>query len=322
MRSVWPLCAAFAPLLSVAPAAQAAEIQRPEEQLTLELHGKQGFAVYFLLYPNRHVAIMSSQRGIYQAEAPHGRWLGAAYAVHASPGALAGVVHLRLGQVGSLRGHFVADESPHVRHHNPFCRGRASLSESGHFVGRIVFRGDGGYLNLSARRANAYRSRSFRLRCRNGHAHHEYHPFPGLFGYLEPPMIISSQDSTFLLAHTKTKHRVLEFQAAHHLREQSTTFRAAVLEWLPEHVATMRWVEASRVAASAFQVDESERHPRTATVTPPAPFHGEAIYTRERQKLRGNLRASFLGESLRITGHGAEAELCRGTPEEPSWLCT
>jgi hypothetical protein len=107
----------------------------------------------------------------------------------------------------------------------------------------------------------------------------------------------------------------------HYLHEQSSTFRAAVLEWLPGDVATTRWVEASRVAAAAFQVDESERHPRTAMVAPPLPFHGEATYRRERQQLRGNLRVSFLGESLRITGHGADAEICRATPEESSWLC-
>lgn len=119
----------------------------------------------------------------------------------------------------------------------------------------------------------------------------------------------------------KTGQRVLDFQALHCLRERSTTFRAAALEWLPEEVATTRWVEVSRVAENLFQVDEAERHPRTATGAPPLPFNGEATYRRERQKLLGDLRVSFLGENLRLASHDVEAEICRGTPEEPDWLC-
>ncbi|HET7589975.1 MAG TPA: hypothetical protein VFK14_07290 [Solirubrobacterales bacterium] len=289
--------------------------------MALELHGKAGFVVYFQFDPQRHVAVVSSQKGGEEIEARRGRWLGAAYAVHASPEDLSGRVHLRLGHVGLLRGHFVAEGPPRHGRHNRFCHGRPPLYETGHFVGRIVFRGDGGYLGLHARRAKAYRSRSFRLRCSRGHAHHEHNLLPGLFGYVPPPLDISSENSTFLFAHLKTRRRVLYFQALHYLREQSTTFRAAALEWLPEDVATTRWVEASRVAASTFQVDEAERHPRVATLAPPLPFHGEATYLRERRQLRGNLRASFLGENLRLTGHGADAELCRATPEEPRWLC-
>lgn len=288
----------------------------------MELRGKAGFVVYFELDPQRHVAVVSAQKGGNQVEARRGRWLGAAYAAHASAADPSGQVHLRLGHVGVLQGHFVSDRPPRHGSHNHFCRGRTPLYESGHFVGRIVFRGDGGYLRLHARRADASRRRSFELRCSEGHAHHEHHFLSGLFGFVEPPLGFSGENSTFLVAHVKTRHRILDFQALHHLREQSTTFRAAALEWLPEGVATTRWVEASRVAAADFHVDEAERHPRTATGAPPLPFHGEATYLRERARLRGNLRVSFLGESLRITGHGAAAELCRATPEEPYWLCS
>jgi hypothetical protein len=304
------------------PLAQAAEIQPPEEHLALEVHGKAGFVVYFQLDPRHDVATVSSQKGGNRIEAPRGRWLGAAYAAHASADDLFRQVHVRIGRVGLLRGHFVGDGPSRRGPRDHFCRGREPLSESGHFVGRIVFRGDGGYLALRARHADAYRSRSFRLRCSNGHAHHEDHFLPGLFGYIAWPPGFSSENSTFLLARVKTGRRVLNFQALHYLREQSTTFKASVLEWLPEEVATARWVEASRVAASEFQVDETERHPRTATVSRPRPFRGEATYLRENQQLRGNLEVSFLGESLRLTPNGADAEICRATPQEPSWLCS
>lgn len=321
MKNLLAACVLLGLLAVGPPMAWGAEIQRPEEHLTLEVHGKAGFVVYFQLEPQRHVAVVSSQKGGSRIEARRGRWLGAAYAAHAAADDLSGQVHLRLGNVAMLRGHFVAEGPPRHGHHNHFCRGRAPSFESGRFIGLIVFRGDGGYLRLHARRATAYRSRSFRLRCSQGHAHHEHNLIPGLFGYVSPPLEFSNENSTFLFAHMKTAHRVLDFQALHFLREQSTTFRAAALEWLPGEVATTRWVEASRVAEDLFRVDEAERHPRTATVAPPLPFQGEATYRRESQRLRGNLRVSFLGENLRIVGHGAEAELCRATPQEPNWLC-
>lgn len=321
MKSFLTSCFLLALLTAGAPMAQAAEVQRPEERMNLELRGKAGFVVYFQLEPQRRVAIVSSQKGGTRIETRRNRWLGVAYAGHASADDLSGQVHLRLGDVAALQGHFVAEGPPRRGHRNHFCRGRAPLFDSGHFVGHIVFRGDGGYLRLDARRVTAYRSRSFRLRCSHGHAHYEHHFFPGLFGYVEPPLSFSSQNSTFLLAHVKTRQRVLYFQAFHYLREPSTTFRAAALEWLPEEVATTRWVEASRVSENLFQVDEAERHPRMATVAPPRPFRGQATYRREAQRLRGDLSTSFLGETVRITGHGAEAELCRATPQEPDWLC-
>lgn len=321
MKKLVASCVVVAMLAVAAPAVQAAEIQRPEEQMALELRGKHGFAVYFQLYPRRRVAEVSSQRGGNRLETRRGRWLGASYATHASSDALSGEVHLRLGHVAELKGRFVAAGPPRRGSHSHFCRGRSPLRESGHFVGRIAFRGDGGYLRLHAHQARAYRIRSFRLRCAQGHAHHEHHLVSGLFGYIAPPLDISSENSTFLFAHRKTRRRVVDFQALHYLREPSTTFRAAALEWLPEGVATTRWVEVSRVAASAFQVEEGERHPRTASVSPPLPFSGEATYLRGSSQFRGNLRVAFLGENLRLASRDAEAELCRGTPEEPNWLC-
>jgi hypothetical protein len=308
-------------LLWVVPTAGAAEIQQPEEQLEIELHAKGGYAVYAILRPRRDVAVLFSERGERQAETRGGRWSGVNYAAEAPAEALAGFVHVRIGHVAALRGHFVADKPPRVGHNSRFCRGRRPVSESGHFAGRIVFRGDRGYLRLRRSRAAAYRSRTFDLRCQKGHAHHEYHPIPGLFGYVEPPMSIFGPEPNFLFAQARTKHRTFQFLAERHPREPSTTFKAAVFEWLPGDVATTRFLEVSRVRNSTFQFDEAERRPRRATVAPPAPFSGKATYSRKRHSLRGNLRASFLGETLRITSGGADAEICRSLPSEPSWVC-
>lgn len=168
MRSFFVSCVLLVLLAVGTPMAHTAEIQQPEEHLSLELRRKTGFVVYFQLEPQLHVAVVSSQKGGDRLGGRRNRWLGAAYAAHAPAADLSGQVHLGIGHVGILRGHFVADGLPRRGHHNHFCRGRPPLFESGHFVGRIVFRGAGGYLTVHAHQARAYRSRSFRLRCARG----------------------------------------------------------------------------------------------------------------------------------------------------------
>lgn len=303
-------------LLLAASSARAVEIQRPEEGLELELHAKHGFVVYALLHPRQHVAVIEAQRGVKRSERKGGRWLGDGYAAHMPAESLGGAVDLRIGHVARMRGRFVASKPPRFGQRNPSCRGRRSVVESGYFAGAISFHGDGGYLRLSRRRALAYRSRSFMLRCKDGHADHPAHNFlPGLFGYIEPPMDFSNSDGTFLFSHWTAHHRATELMVLHHLYEQSTTFKAAVLEWLPGGVAATLWVEVSRVAEKAFEIDETERHPETASLFPPAPFAGQAEYSRRRGSLRGDLTVHFLGRRLPLTSPIAEAEVCLHTPK-------
>jgi hypothetical protein len=318
LRLFLPLLAA---LLALAPVSEAAEIQDPEEVLALEVHAKGGFTVYAQLYPRRHVALIEAQRGVMEAERPQGKWRGAAYAVYATPAGLRDRVNVQIGHVGTIVGRFVREGASRRGHQNPSCRGRRPIFESGRFVGQIAFKGDGGYLRVSRGHALAYRQRSFRLRCKPGHTDHHPGNLSGLFSYIEAPLTLSSSDASFLQFSLVTRSRVTEVLALHHLFEESSTFEARDLEWLPGGVATTRWVEVSRVAESSFAVDESERHPRSATLAPPFPFHGEATYTRKRHELRGDLRLSFLGKTLPLTGKVDHDGICRRTPKMRRWVC-
>jgi hypothetical protein len=106
------LCVGAAILAFGAPAATAAktEVQRPDEQIYLSLHGKRGFEVYVAIYPHRHVAVLSTQKG--EPETRKARWLGVAYAVHTSPEAFEGGINVNFGNLGRISGRFVPDEPP------------------------------------------------------------------------------------------------------------------------------------------------------------------------------------------------------------------
>lgn len=320
MRSLCWLCGLVVLLAIAAPAAHAAEVQRPEERAYVVLDGPRGWEVNFALYPRRNVAAVIAEKG--HPWMKRSRWLGAAYAVHPQAGAFEGGVNVSFGKLGGLVGRFVASEPPKKGRRSRFCKGRRPVSESGHFIGRITFRGDGGYLGVRARHAREFVSRSFRLRCRHGHAQHFKNYIPGLFGYIAPGAGFFNDDGTFLESRLNSRHRYRDFIALHHLFERTSTFKASVLEWLPEEVATTRWVEVSRVAVDTFTTSEPKLHPASATIDPPFPFSGTGTYSRRGHGLRGDLSVAFPGLRLRLAGKEAKAVLCVFTRQMQERVCS
>jgi hypothetical protein len=302
------ICAAAVALLVWAAPADA-EVQRPDEVAYITLRPGGGYELVVALYPRRNVAVVYAERG--EPELKEARWSGAAYAVHPAPGAFEDGIDLDIGKVAKVQGHFIPDGPADAGHHSRFCDGRAPVSESGHFQGRIVFRGEGGYLRVRARRAEEHVSRSFRLRCKHGHAEKFKNLFPGLFGYLGSPAgTFSNRDGTILFVHTRDDRRITEFAALHHLSEQSSTFKAATLEWLPGEVAAMRWAELWRVAVQTFTTSLPQLHPATATVRPLAPFDGEATYSRATHGFEGDLSVDFPGLELPLAAPTSDAGIC------------
>jgi hypothetical protein len=264
-------------LMTFPAAADRTEVQRPGEQIFIALH-EQGFGVVAVLYPKRRVALLLTEKG--QPDPRSGSWQGVAYAVHTPPRAFRDGLDVEFGDLGTISGHFIPSGPPRAGHHDPACRGRDPVSESGHLKGRIVFDGSGGYLTVRAARAAEYVQRSFKLRCKKGNAGNPHNFSPGLFGYIEPPTrFFTSRDGTWLRSSIATPTQIIEFVGIHPLFQASTTFKAAVLEWLPHHVATTRWVEVNGAAVSSFTTGEPELHPVSAMLTPPFPFSGEATYS-------------------------------------------
>ena len=314
------ICLAGAVLLLIAPAARA-EIQRPHEVVVVGFPAKDGLFVYANLHPQERVAVFGAQTGVEDLGA--GIWSSTSYVKRVPRRSSGGVVHVDFGSLGRIDGRFVADGSPHVGHLSRFCRGRRPLRESGHFAGKVVFRGDGGYLNASTHRAPiAIVNRTFRLRCKQGHAAHFDNPHPGLFGYVQAPTdFLSDSDGTYLHAILRGENLVTEIMALDHFHADTVGFKAVAREWLPDDVATTRAIEVERAPESAFVLGEPEQRPNSASLRPPLPFSGTAEYPGSLGTLDGDLSASFLGKELPLAGPGSEAKICARPDPRKLWRC-
>ena len=229
---------------------------------------------------------------------------------------------VRFGDVAKIQGGFVPSGSAKSGRRSRFCRGRNPVFEQGHFVGRIAFHGEGGYLSFRVDRAQESVARSFKLRCEHGHADHFRNDLPGLFGYIQSPVgTFSDTDGTILDSRIREKHRVIEFDALRHLHEQSATFKAGALEWLPGEVAASRWVEVARVGVETFMTAQPTTHPESARVDPPFPFSGEATYSRPTHSLEGDLTVSVPGLDLPLAGATSKAGLCVFTRNMLNRVC-
>ncbi|HVD37501.1 MAG TPA: hypothetical protein VNC15_01575 [Solirubrobacterales bacterium] len=299
----------------------AAEIQRPHEVISVGFPTQGGYFVYATLHPQERVSVFGVQTGV--EDLSSGTWSSTTYVKRVPRGSFGNVVHVDFGPLGRIEGRFVGDRSRHLGHRSHFCRGRRPISESGRFSGAVVFRGDGGFLNASTHRAPiAVINRTFKLRCKKGHAADFDSSRPGLFAYVQTPSeFLSDSDGSYLHTILRGKNLVTEFMALEHFYSDTVGFKAVAREWLPDDVATTRSVEVERALEAAFALGEPEQRPETASVHPPLPFNGAAEYTRSLGELDGDLAASFLGKELPLAGPGSEAKICARPNRDKLWNC-
>lgn len=170
--------------------------------------------------------------------------------------------------------------------------------------------------------ANVYINRTFRLRCAEGRAAEFEDPDSGLFGYVQAPTdFFSNSDGTYLHSTLPGEHLVTEFLALDHLNDATVGFKATAREWLPGHVATTRSVEVETAPPASFELAGPYDRPDTGIVQPPAPFRGEATFTRALGSLTGDLTISFLGKELPLAGPGSEAGICARPDFGVGWNC-
>lgn len=178
------------------------------------------------------------------------------------------------------------------------CAGKVAITRFGVFVGRIRFRGEGGYTTVDARRAHGQASSAIRETC----------PFPlsqsqpsarTSAARRHPPELIASLGRRLgFVAQAPSRSTGLKsivFEAgASERRGRIDIFRAVSTVGGP--------------AGYAFAQDLS-----SATVRPPSPFGGEATFRRERRgsaSWLGTLSVSFPGrEDVRLTGPRFSAKL-------------
>lgn len=320
MKRLVSLCLAGLVLAFAAPSA-GAEIQRPHEVITVGFPTKDGFFVYATLHPRERVAVLGTQ---IELEGPaSGKWASTSYVERVPRSSFGDTIHVDFGPLGRVDGRFVADVPPHHGHVSQFCRGRRPVTENGYFAGKVVFRGDGDYLDVVTHRAQAsVVRRTFRLRCKQGHAGKFENPRPGLFGYVQAPTdFFSDNDGTFLRSVLRSEDLVTEFEALDHFSGDTAGFKAVAREWLPGEVATTRSIEIERAPGSSFELTGPEEQPEAAVVHPPPPFSGSAEYLRDLGSFSGDLAVSFLGKDLPLAGLGAETEICPRPRRDDLWDC-
>jgi hypothetical protein len=272
--------------------------------------GKSGDHRIGLYMPTDRVAILYTYR--VKAEGDRGAIFSSAYAVHNRRSLARGVIRARLGSLGTLSLQFRPNGRVGKDRLQPGCEGRPSVTEYGRFVGRVAFHGEGDYLHFALPGGAGGINRSFRLRCeRDGSPD----PAQGkrLRAYVAPGSFFATEGDIALLYATARNHgRYIGITAGH--REESppgAEVRIGIFESRGE-MAIGRYALVFGIPGTLL-TSLPGVHPATATLSPAAPFFGEAAYREESADSRswtGTLGVNLAGLKLPLTGSRFHTRLC------------
>ena len=207
-------------------------------------------------------------------------------------------IDVDLGAVGKIDVDFVS--SGKTRKERSDCNSKPLAIDSGHYSGTIEFNGEQGYSEAHASAARGDAKFILSLVCPEG---------PDSEG-------IGGHSPGALLSVHHQGGASFEFQARKNSPLRPARFNASIDEHRGK-LAITRGVEAE-AGPAAFDYDVSAG---TATVSPPAPFDGEAIFHRGRGKSvswHGDLNVDFPGRAdVSLTSAGSHASLVRAV-QNPS----
>jgi len=289
-------------MAALPPAGAGAAKPSPYEDLVIYLPRAHEHAnrnvLGFEVMPGRGVAVAYTDES--DREIANDR--GVAYAVRIPKALPGGRLDVRFPGLGRLVGRVSLQGTGRSW---PGCGTRNS--EGGRFIGRIEFRGAGGYGRWTGRRASVSRFCGL-----------PYVTMPKtLPGYLDDlgPGFHAGSDGpfSFLQASDPRGHGTgVLFIAGIYGRgpEEDIDFAVYDYEWLGGGVAAMRWASREGVPrGDLFEIAPGGQRPASATIRPPAPFSGEATYSRKDRSLTGNLSVHLLGRAVRIAGKSTGAFL-------------
>jgi hypothetical protein len=280
---------------AIAPSAMAAE---ESEVVFLEVTPRKEVRAWLEVRPLVGVAVVKTLMGVSRNGVEQPRHGVVGYAARIPTGPLEGKLNVDIPGVASI----VGELTP--------------AGEGLEFDGSFQFTGNGGYLSFEADHAlgEVQTGKSAGcFGCRGAH--------PGLFQYIADPLEFSNFNRQILFSAVRSEDRVSGFQAANYRLDPGAGFKAQTIEWLPGHVAVSRTIEIEKSAAAGFKVSSKAEHPKSATVTPPAPFSGSAVYRRSgsirspgRGKLTGSLSADIYGVEVPLTGPDERVSLINLSP--------
>jgi hypothetical protein len=222
-----------------------------------------------------------------------------------------GVVRARFGSMGRVSLRFRPSGRVRKRDPQAGCEGGAETTEYGRFVGDLSFHGEG-YFHVSSARGNAYIAHSPRLECEKGQA-----PKPqprSLRAYVAPIPLFPDDQSIALLYASVRSHRRYVGITAMHLEGSppGADVQLGIVE--PRHGMAVGHGVYLHGPPGTLLTSLPGAHPATATLAPPAPFHGEAAYSEESDSWTGTLGVRLAGWSLPLIGPGFHVHLCVVNP--------
>lgn len=200
-----------------------------------------------------------------------------------------------LGRV-SLRMHPMGE----AQYLPPFCRGRPSIKQAGIFRGTIRFKGERGFTRALASHARGYMYRSFKEVCRRSDGDFSDEPIPG---YLLTAAARSHGGGVLFGAFRSTDESIT----------QGDTYYSALMSERLRGMLIAR-TAFTRARPDTYVVEGPNTRPDSATVTPPAPFSGDASFhwaPGMSGEWSGSLSVDLPGAgTVPLTGDSFESELC------------
>jgi hypothetical protein len=285
---------------AMAPGASAAEAPEETGGVFLELTPTKDARVAVEVHPELGVVVVRTEIGPRRGALSHRQWGLVDYAARIPKTPIEGSIDLSVPGVLSIDGELT-----------PAAGGGLTFDGSFHFTGK------GGYLSFDRRHAIGGSTSGATAGCPEGcRASH-----PSLFDYINFPITFLGSDTQVLYSEGSLDSRLTRFQATHVEGAQVSNFDAHVLEWLPGGVAVLRVIEIAGAPSSDYKVSSTAEHPKSATLRPPAPFSGSAIYRSSGSirspmsgTLTGSLAVRILGVKVRLTGARSKASLINLEP--------
>jgi hypothetical protein len=299
------------------------EIQQPTTSATVYL-GKVGGYEIGISSRGSHIAILWVDR-IGEGEVGLNAFAQTGYAVRPRRSIGSGVLRAHFGSIGSIDLRFRPSGKTRVGHLARHCRGRSPQLEYGEYRGTISLRGEDGYFEIHAKRAPGVRSRTYRLSCAAGQA--EKDEAAPLYEYVAPveEFSVSSGGGSIalILAVSRQSSRFVYLRAAHmQSAGPGAEVQAGALERMPGMaIGHSAWVDGGE---GTLLTSLPSVHPATATLAPPAPFHGSASLVESSSTSHswtGTLGVSFPGLDLPLTGSGYATSLCVESPFKTRLPC-
>jgi hypothetical protein len=266
-----------------------------------------------------NVTLLEGKRLFVAAEARAGRQGSkeVLYTLAAPQSAGSDDIKARIGGLGKIDVHFVAESTKKANPKVPGCTGGESVTETGHFVGQISFRGEQGFTRVGATRAAGSVIKETAPKCKNLPTS----PREEAGAEKKGSEAIAEAEGKEVDLNVVTDHGKVRLGATRteiDAKGKTRTFAnfTAVAGRNRGKVQEVSLVLLLLQKGPTFLSPEPSFPTRAATISPPAPFSGTGTFTREAGKSAswtGDLKVELPGfGDVPLAAGGSTASMCQG----------